>query len=91
MAKVNLVNNSYTEAVLDNRYDVRSLKFLDQTGTVYINAVTKGIYTKSYSDSESLNLPYEVKSQMRIEIVNNVDVQPKYKSIYLHRDNRFTL
>ena len=62
MAKVSLVNNTYAEAVLDNRYDVRNIKFLDQTGTVYINAVTKGVFTKGYSDSESLNLPYEVKS-----------------------------
>jgi len=74
MARVSLVNNTYAESVLNNRYDVRNIKFLDQTGTVYINAVTNGLYTKSYSDSESLNLPYDIKSQMRIEIVNNVDV-----------------
>ena len=74
IARLNLVNTSYPEAVQDNRYDVRTVKFLEQTGTVYINAVSKGFYTKGYSDSEPLNLPYEVKSQMRVEVVNNVDV-----------------
>jgi hypothetical protein len=27
---------------------------------------------------------------MRIEVVNNVDIQPKFKSIYLNKDNRYT-
>jgi hypothetical protein len=67
-------SNMARVSLLNNRYDVRNIKFLDQTGTVYINAVTNGLYTKSYSDSESLNLPNDIKSQMRIEIVNNVDV-----------------
>ena len=73
--KVNMVNSSYIETVVDNRYDVRRLEFLGQTGTVYINAISKGYFSKSYfSDYESLNLPYEVKSQMRVEIVNNVNL-----------------
>lgn len=27
---------------------------------------------------------------MRLEVVKNVAIQPKFKSIYLHKDNKFT-
>ena len=33
---------------------------------------------------------YHVRDQLKIEIVKNVDVQPKFKSIFLHKGNRFT-
>lgn len=36
-----------------------------------------------------MNLDYPVKDQMRIEIVQNVDIQPKYKSLYIALDNSF--
>jgi uncharacterized protein with ACT and thioredoxin-like domain len=64
---------------------------------VYINANSKGYYSGFFSKDqyvssqiESLNLPYEVKDQLRIEVVKNVDVQPKFKSIYLSKDNKYT-
>jgi len=73
---------------------------MNQTGTVYIAAKSKDYLTKfldeasrtspSYSEFESLNLPYELKDQLRLEVVKNVAIQPKYKSIYLHKDNKFT-
>lgn len=50
----------------------------------------KGYYTRGYTVSESMNLPYDVKTQIRIDIVKNVDLQPKYKAIYLHKDNRYS-
>ena len=30
-----------------------------------------------------MHLSYKVKDQMRVEVVRNVDITPKYKSIYL--------
>lgn len=78
-----------------NNYDVRSLKVHNQTGTVYVNGHSKGYLTRffkdgfSFSDTESLNLPYDVKDKFRIEVVRNVDVQPKFKSMYLHKDNKY--
>ena len=91
MARISLVNNSYSEAVVDNRYDVRRVRFLDQTGTVNIKANNKGYYTRGgYVDQEPHQLPYQVESQMRVEIVNNVDIQPKYKAIYLNKDSRYS-
>ncbi len=44
----------------------------------------------SYSETETLNLGYDVRDQLKIEIVKNVDVQPKFKSIFLNKGNRFT-
>ena len=43
-------------------------------------------------DTESLALgkrSADIRDSLRIEIVQNVDIQPKYKSIYLHKDNSF--
>jgi len=40
-------------------------------------------------DTESLALDHEVKDRMRIEVVQNVDIQPKFKSLYLAKDNTF--
>lgn len=37
-----------------------------------------------------MHLPYEVKDTMRIEVVLNVDIQPKYKCIYLSSKGEFT-
>lgn len=83
MAKISLLNNFYTESLHDNTYDLRQIKLSDQTGTLYINA-----HSKAYINS--VGLPSEIKDQMRLEVVKNVDVQPKYKSIYLQKDNRFS-
>ncbi len=32
----------------------------------------------------------EIRDSLRIEIVRNVDIQPKFKSIYLHKDNTYS-
>lgn len=42
------------------------------------------------SEIESLNLPFEIKDQFRLEVVRNVDIQPKFKSIYLSKDNTYS-
>lgn len=68
MAKVSLVNNTYSECVHDNTYDVRQLRLSDQTGTLYINA-----HSKTYINSAA-GLPLEINDQMRLEVVKNVDV-----------------
>lgn len=39
---------------------------------------------------ESLNLNYPVKDRFRLEVVSNVDVYPKFKSVYLAKDNTFS-
>lgn len=53
MARISLVNASYAETVVENRYDVRRVRFLDKTGTVYIKANSKGYYTRGgYVDLE---------------------------------------
>jgi len=46
-------------------------------------------YYYSSSDIESLHTTHDIKDKLRIEVVRNVDIQPKYKSIYLQQDNTF--
>jgi hypothetical protein len=36
-----------------------------------------------------MNLDYPVKDRMRVEVVENVDIQPKYKSLYIAAENSF--
>ena len=84
-------------------YDKRRVEVFNITGTVYIDAIAQGYFSNflrggasgySYSyakggETEGLNLDYPVKDRMRIEIVRNVDIQPKYKSLYLAKENSF--
>lgn len=57
--------------------------------------MARGYYTRffreglSFKEVEPLNVPYEVKDTFRLEIVKNVDVQPKYKSVYLSQENQY--
>jgi len=46
---------------------------LNQTGIVFIKAASKG-YAINQRSIDSMNLPYEVIDEMRIEIVKNVDI-----------------
>lgn len=95
MVKVALTNSSIEEAVRNNDYDFRKITVLNQTGTVYLHSEAKGYYSRFFRESasasevEPLQLPYDVKDRMRLEVVYNVDVQPKYKSIYMHPENHF--
>ena len=73
---------------------------MNQTGTVFIVAQSKNYFNKyldeasrsspSYSDFEPLHLSYELKDQLRLEVVKNVAIQPKFKSIYLHKEAKYT-
>lgn len=70
-------------------YDKRRVDFMNLTGTVYLNAVALN-YHKSFFphkdsqyyvfssspaiDYESLHLSHDVKDQMRVEVVRNVDI-----------------
>jgi hypothetical protein len=42
MAKVSLTEDTYTDSVQNDTYDMRKVIFLNQTGTVSIKAASKG-------------------------------------------------
>jgi hypothetical protein len=65
---------------------MREVHIQNTPGTVILYSQAKGYYSRFFKDSgsfseiEPLNLPYEVKDSYRLEVVWNVDVQPKYRS-----------
>lgn len=76
--------------MLEDNYDKRRLEIKNITGTVYINALAEGYYKEFIDNSyvrigtiESLHVRNEVSDQMRLEVVKNLDIQPKFKCIYL--------
>jgi hypothetical protein len=69
-------DNRMVEGFQINAIEQRLVNFKNQTGTVYISAKT-------------IEYP-QAKDQFRVEVVRNVDIQPKYKSMYLHKDNTFS-
>lgn len=97
MLKVIPLKENYDDSVKSNVYDLRDIEVFNNTGTVYIDAHSKG-YLKNYLhrdftyfnlNLESLEVGHDVKDRLRIEVVRNVDIQPKYKSIYIAKDNSF--
>ena len=103
MLQLYTLRSEYDENVKENVYDKRRVEVMNFTGTVYIHALAQGYITRylrkergfSFSfgstnlDTESLHLTHEIQDRMRIEVVQNVDIQPKFKSIYLAKDNSF--
>lgn len=93
MLRVDSLKDNYMDSVLDNTYDMRYLEVKNITGTVYVYALAKG-YQKTFLEDtyfrmgaalEPLHVPYEVKDSMKIEVVKNLVLQPKYKSLYLSK------
>lgn len=78
---------------LDQAYDKRMVSFNFGTGTVYLNVRSTGYQFHSLpgkkgglfggsSISTSELFIREIRDQMKIEVVNPVQVEPRYKSIY---------
>lgn len=69
-------DSKMVEGFVTNNIEQRLVVFKNQTGTVYITA-----QATDYK---------QAKDQMRVEVVRNVDIHPKYKSMYLHKNNVFS-
>lgn len=86
-ARVEVLN--YTGTVLINAhssgYITRYLQTRAKAGYGF-----SGFGSSASIETETLGkrIP-EIKDSLKIEIVKNVDIQPKYKSLYLHKDNSF--
>jgi hypothetical protein len=75
----------------DDSYDHRFVQIANKTGHVTINSVSKGYHSARASSyfghGESvavtdLGVGIPIKDQLNIEVVNNVDIEPKQKTIY---------
>ena len=101
MMKILKLNDDYFETTHEGTYDLRLLDFQNITGTVYahassfgyLNSYLRGEFSPRYAsltDLETLDNAESLKDQLRIEVVRNVDIQPKYKAIFAARENQFS-
>jgi hypothetical protein len=68
------------------------------TGKVYINGTAEAYYREFTDNSylrigsqEPLHVEHQVKDYLRLEVVKNLDIHPKYKSIYMtNKGNSFS-
>mmetsp|Transcript_12490 Transcript_12490/g.12243 ORF Transcript_12490/g.12243 Transcript_12490/m.12243 type:complete len:182 (-) Transcript_12490:60-605(-) len=96
MLKLHALSQDYSSQVQMNVHDKRKVEVMNLTGTVYIYSLASGYYSNflakpstysgywgSSSDStDKYRFDHEVSDRMRVEIVRNVDIQPKFKSVY---------
>jgi hypothetical protein len=50
LARTLLVEPSFEQAVQNNDYDMRKLQVFNQTGTVFVNAVAKGYFSRFFKE-----------------------------------------
>ena len=84
---------SYSQTVAHTVNDKRFIDIYNLTGIAYIRAETKGYlqkYVSRYAREDQIEaLEKYVQTQLVVEVVRNVDIQPKYKAVYLAKDNSF--
>jgi len=100
LLQVHKFDESYERTILDNTYAKRQIRSFLEIGTVYIISESEHYYrqmtgepTSYYSSNEvsSLETQKAITDRMKIQIVRNVDVEPRYKSLYLtDKGNSFT-
>lgn len=77
-------------------YEKRMIQIYNATGTVFLNSVStkynaemmnnagqkSGYFGRAPQLKDGLYVNHNVQDSMRIEVVENVDIQPRFKSIY---------
>jgi hypothetical protein len=90
------------ESIYDKRrveaFNITGTVYIDALADGYLKRYLRNergsYFSSTFGGSQSLEteplyVEQPVKDRMRIEIVQNVDIQPKYKSLYLAKDNSY--
>ena len=97
------MNDDFVEAVQANTYPKRKVHTHNDIGTViistkgenYLSSMTseeKSGWIGGVTDKVPIKRVPALEAKMKINVVRNVDIIPKYKSLYIspHKQNSFT-